>query len=180
MGASLSHLLPSLFGKKEYRILMWGLFNSGKTTILYSQLKNLGPIDTVSTIGFNVESVAYNRDVDLVVWDLGGRDKLRPMWGHYFSDTAAIIYVVDSTNIDRLDDAAFELRCLLDFEGMRDVRTAPLLVFANKQDLEGAKTPKEISEALKLDEFRNREWKTIACSAVDGSGIAEGMGWLVP
>lgn len=87
--------------------------------------------------------------------------------------------MVDSTNIDRLDDAAFELRSLLDFVGVRDVRPAPLLVFANKQDLEGAKTPEEISEALKLDQFRNREWKSIACSAVDGSGIAEGMGWLV-
>jgi signal recognition particle receptor subunit beta len=104
---------------------------------------------------------------------------LRPTWADYFSDTAAIIYVVDSTEFDRLDDAAFELRYLLDFEGTRDVRTAPLLVFANKQDLEGAKTPEEISEALKLEEFRNREWKIIACSAVDGSGIAEGMGWLV-
>lgn len=104
---------------------------------------------------------------------------MRPTWAHYFSDTAAIIYVVDSTNIDRLDDAALQLRSLLDFEGMRDDRAAPLLVFANKQDLEGAKTPEEISEALKLEEFRNREWKTIACSAMDGSGIAEGIGWLV-
>ncbi|GAB1213284.1 hypothetical protein ATERTT37_002433 [Aspergillus terreus] len=117
--------------------------------------------------------------MDLVVWDLGGRDKLRPTWASYFSDTAAIIYVVDSTNLNRLDDAAFELRSLLDFEGMRDVCAAPLLVFANKQDLQGAKTPEEISEALKLEEFRDREWKTIACSAVDGSGIAEGMDWLV-
>ncbi|KAG2414758.1 hypothetical protein HFD88_005946 [Aspergillus terreus] len=175
MGTSLSHLPPALLRKKEYRILMWGLFDSGKTTILYSQLKNLGPIDTVSTTGFNVESVTYDRGMDLVVWDLGGRDKLRPTWASYFSDTAAIIYVVDSTNLNRLDDAAFELRSLLDLEGMRDVCAAPLLVFANKQDLQGAKTPEEISEALKLEEFRDREWKTIACSAVDGSGIAEAM-----
>ncbi|KAJ5099689.1 hypothetical protein N7532_006690, partial [Penicillium argentinense] len=178
MGASLSHLLPPLFRKKEYRILMKGLWFSGKTTILYSQLKNLGPVDTVDTIGFNVESVTY-RDVDLVVWDLGGRDKLRPSWASYFSDLDAVIFVVDSTEIDRLDDAASELRCLLDFEGKRDLRDAPLLVLANKQDLEGAKTPEEITTALKLEDFRGREWKTIACSAVDGSGIAEGMDWLV-
>jgi signal recognition particle receptor subunit beta len=89
--------------------------------------------------------------------------------------------VVDSTEIDRLDDAAFELRYLLNFEGKRDLRLreAPLLVLANKQDLEGAKTPEEITTALKLEDFRDREWKTIACSAVDGSGIAEGMDWLV-
>ncbi|KAJ6033196.1 hypothetical protein N7499_009465, partial [Penicillium canescens] len=179
MGTSLSHLLPSRLRKMEYRILMKGPWYSGKTTILYSQLMKLGPIKTVDTFGFNVETVAYNRDVDLVVWDLGGRDKMRPIWASYFSDLDAIIFVVDSTEIDRLDDAAFELRDLLDFEGVRDVRAAPLLVFANKQDLEGSKTPEEISEALKLEEFRDRAWKTIACSAVDGSGIPEGMDWLV-
>ncbi|KAJ5209337.1 hypothetical protein N7449_003716 [Penicillium cf. viridicatum] len=179
MGTSLSHLLPSRLLKTEYRILMKGPWYPGKTTILYSQLMKLGPIKTVDTFGFNVETVAYNRDVDLVVWDLGGRDKMRPIWASSFSDLDAIIFVVDSTEIDRLDDAAFELRYLLDFEGVRDVHAAPLLVFANKQDLEGSKMLEEISEALKLEEFRDREWKTIACSAVDGSGIAEGMDWLV-
>lgn len=113
-----------------------------------------------------------------VLQDLGGRDKLRDRWRSYFSQVAAVIYVVDSTEVERLDDAAYELAALLDFTGMPENRV-PLLVYANKQDLEGAKSAQEISEALRLGELRNRRWKTVACSAIDGTGIAEGMDWLV-
>lgn len=112
-----------------------------------------------------------------VFQDLGGRDKLRENWRSHFS-FAAIIFVVDSTEIDRLDDAAYELSVLLDFAGGRE-NDVPLLVYANKQDLKGAKSAQEISEALRLGELRNRRWKTVACSAIDGTGITEGMDWLV-
>ena len=60
-----------------------------------------------------------------------------------------------------------------------ELRDAALLVFANKQDQPGAKGAGEISEALKLGELRDRNWSIMACSAVDGSGISEGMDWLV-
>lgn len=110
--------------------------------------------------------------------DLGGRDKLRERWRSYFSRVAAIIYVVDYTEVERLDDAAYELSVLLDATGPRE-NGVPLLVYANKQDLEGAKSAQEISEALRLGELRNRRWKTVACCAIDGTGITEGMDWLV-
>jgi len=104
---------------------------------------------------------------------------LRPQWSVYFSQFAAVIFVVDSTEVGRLDDAAYDLSCLLDFTGTREDRDVPLLVYANKQDLEGAKSTREISEALKLRELRDRRWKILACSAIDGTGITEGMDWLV-
>jgi ADP-ribosylation factor-like protein 1 len=84
--------------------------------------------------------------------------------------------VVDSTDIERLQTAAEELSAMLNEEELKD---AALLVFANKQDQPGAKGAGEISEALRLGELRDRNWSIMACSAVDGSGVNEGMDWLV-
>jgi ADP-ribosylation factor-like protein 1 len=127
------------------------------------------------TIGFNMESVTY-KNLNLNVWDLGGQTSIRPYWRCYYANTAAVIFVVDSTDIDRLQIAADELAAMLAEEELRD---AALLVFANKQDQPGAKGAGEISEALKLGELRDRNWTIIACSAIDGRGISEGMDWLV-
>jgi ADP-ribosylation factor-like protein 1 len=127
------------------------------------------------TIGFNVESVTY-RNLNLNVWDLGGQTAIRPYWRYYYSSTAAVIFVVDSTDIERLQTAADELAAMLREEELRD---AALLVFANKQDQPGAKGAGEISEALKLGELKDRNWTIVACSAIDGRGIDEGMDWLV-
>ncbi|KAL0264159.1 Arf GTPase arl1 [Diplodia seriata] len=96
-------------------------------------------------------------------------------WRCYYSNTAAVIFVIDSTDIDRLGTAAEELAAMLSEEELRD---AALLVFANKQDQPGAKGAGEISEALKLAELRDRNWSIVACSAIDGRGVDEGMDWL--
>jgi ADP-ribosylation factor-like protein 1 len=108
--------------------------------------------------------------------DLGGQTSIRPYWRCYYANTAAVIFVIDSTDIERLEIAADELRSMLNEEELRD---AALLVFANKQDQPGAKGAGEISEALKLGELRDRNWSIVACSAIDGKGISEGMDWLV-
>lgn len=84
--------------------------------------------------------------------------------------------MIDSTDIDRLGTAAEELSAMLNEDELRD---ASLLVFANKQDQPGAKGAGEISEALRLGELRDRNWSIVACSAIDGSGVEEGMDWLV-
>lgn len=96
-------------------------------------------------------------------------------WRCYYSNTAAVIFVIDSTDIDRLGTAAEELAAMLSEEELQD---AALLVFANKQDQPGAKGAGEISEALKLAELRDRNWSIVACSAIDGRGVDEGMDWL--
>ena len=84
--------------------------------------------------------------------------------------------MIDSTDIDRLNTAAEELAAMLQEDELRE---AALLVFANKQDQPGAKGAGEISEALKLGELRDRNWSIVACSAIDGRGVDEGMDWLV-
>lgn len=108
--------------------------------------------------------------------DLGGQTSIRPYWRCYYANTAAVIFVIDSTDIDRLGTASEELAAMLNEDELKD---AALLVFANKQDQPGAKGAGEISEALRLGELRDRNWSIVACSAVDGSGVDEGMDWLV-
>lgn len=85
------------------------------------------------------------------------------------------MFVIDSTDVDRLGTASDELAAMLNEEELRD---AALLVFANKQDQPGAKGAGDISEALKLGELKDRNWSIVACSAIDGRGINEGMDWL--
>jgi ADP-ribosylation factor-like protein 1 len=108
--------------------------------------------------------------------DLGGQTSIRPYWRCYYANTAAVIFVIDSTDIDRLGTASEELAAMLNEDELKD---AALLVFANKQDQPNAKGAGEISEALKLGELRDRNWSIVACSAVDGRGVDEGMDWLV-
>ncbi|RAL67538.1 hypothetical protein DID88_008293 [Monilinia fructigena] len=155
MGASVSWLSGMLFSKKEIRILILGLDNAGKTTLLY-RLKIGEVVTTIPTIGFNVESVTY-KNLNFNVWDLGGQTSIRPYWRCYYANTAAVIFVIDSTDIDRLGTASEELAAIST----------------------GAKGAGEISEALRLGELRDRNWSIVACSAVDGSGVDEGMDWLV-
>ena len=173
MGHTMSSVFGKLFGKKNVRIVMVGLDEAGKTTILYS-LK-LGQIETtIPTISFNVETVDY-KNISFTVWDVGGRDKIRPLWRHYFPNTQALIFVVDSSDIERIPEAAKELHKMLREEELRD---AILLVFANKQDLPQAISASEVTERLGLHCLRTRRWQTQAVCAVKGQGLYEGLDWL--
>ena len=131
--------------KREMRILMLGLDNSGKTSILY-RLKLGQPKRTVPTIGFNVETLEY-KNIAFTVWDVGGQEKLRALWRHYFASTQALIFVVDSSDRARLPEAAEELHRLIKEE---ELSSALLLVLANKQDLPGACNAAELAEEMHL------------------------------
>lgn len=175
MGGWLSRLSALAgWGKKEVRILILGLDNAGKTTLLY-RLKIGEVVTTVPTIGFNVESVTY-KNLNFNVWDLGGQTSIRPYWRCYYANTAAVIFVVDATDKERLSTASEELQAMLNEEELRE---AALLVFANKQDQPGALGASEISTILELPKLKNRSWSIVACSAVTNLGINEGMDWLV-
>merc|ERR1712241_516387 len=140
-------------GKKEMRILMVGLDAAGKTTILY-KLKLGEVVTTIPTIGFNLETVEY-KNLSFTVWDVGGQDKIRPLWRHYYQGTNGLIYVVDSNDRDRSEDAREELTKMLNEDEMRD---AVLLVLANKQDMPNSMTASEITEKLGLHNMRHRQW----------------------
>eukprot|EP01102_Stenamoeba_stenopodia_P009693 TRINITY_DN2864_c1_g1_i1.p2 TRINITY_DN2864_c1_g1~~TRINITY_DN2864_c1_g1_i1.p2 ORF type:complete len:186 (+),score=43.83 TRINITY_DN2864_c1_g1_i1:414-971(+) len=160
---------------REVRILMLGLDSSGKTTILY-KLKLGEVLLAVPTIGFNVETVEF-RGLTWVVWDMGGQDRVRRLWRYYFEGTHALIFVVDSSDVSRIDEAQAELERLLEDEDLKDIS---LLVFANKCDLPNALSAKEISTQLKLQSTikNSRKWHVQSSCAITGEGLLEGIDWL--
>ncbi|KAL5165630.1 ADP-ribosylation factor 2 [Glycine soja] len=166
-------LFSRLFAKKEMRILMVGLDAAGKTTILY-KLKLGEIVTTIPTIGFNVETVEY-KNISFTVWDVGGQDKIRPLWRHYFQNTQGLIFVVDSNDRDRVVEARDELHRMLNEDELRD---AVLLVFANKQDLPNAMNAAEITDKLGLHSLRQRHWYIQSTCATSGEGLYEGLDWL--
>merc|ERR1711887_117047 len=143
MGLAFTKIWQRMLGKKEMRILMVGLDAAGKTTILY-KLKLGEVVTTIPTIGFNVETVEY-KNISFTVWDIGGQDKIRKLWRYYYQGTQGLIFVIDSNDRDRIEDARLELSHMLNEDEMRD---AALLVFANKQDLPNSMTAAEITEKL--------------------------------
>uniref|UniRef100_A0A667FZZ0 ADP ribosylation factor 1 n=1 Tax=Lynx canadensis TaxID=61383 RepID=A0A667FZZ0_LYNCA len=173
MGNIFANLFKGLFGKKEMRILMVGLDAAGKTTILY-KLKLGEIVTTIPTIGFNVETVEY-KNISFTVWDVGGQDKIRPLWRHYFQNTQGLIFVVDSNDRERVNEAREELMRMLAEDELRD---AVLLVFANKQDLPNAMNAAEITDKLGLHSLRHRNWYIQATCATSGDGLYEGLDWL--
>jgi ADP-ribosylation factor protein 1 len=173
MGLYVSRLFDRLYGKRDCRILMVGLDAAGKTTILY-KLKLGEVVTTIPTIGFNVETVEY-KNINFTVWDVGGQDKIRPLWRHYYQNTQGLIFVVDSNDRDRVTEARDELMKMLQEDEMRD---AILLVFANKQDLPNAMSAAEITEKLQLNTLRNRQWYIQSTCATSGDGLFEGFDWL--
>ncbi|PIA16585.1 ADP-ribosylation factor 1 [Coemansia reversa NRRL 1564] len=173
MGMVFGKLFDNLFGKKEMRILMVGLDAAGKTTILY-KLKLGEIVTTIPTIGFNVETVDY-KNICFTVWDVGGQDKIRPLWRHYFQNTQGIIFVVDSNDRDRIAEARDELQRMMNEDELKD---ALLLVFANKQDLPNAMNNEEIIELLNLGMYRKRTWYIQKTCATTGEGLHDGLEWL--
>ncbi|KAL4702043.1 hypothetical protein ACJJTC_012491 [Scirpophaga incertulas] len=116
--------------EKELRLLLLGLDNAGKTTLL-KQLASEDVNHVTPTAGFNIKSVLSN-GFKLNVWDIGGQRKIRPYWRNYFENTDILIYVVDCSDHQRLEETSLELAELLQDDKLR---TVPLLVYANKQDL---------------------------------------------
>ncbi|CAM9179278.1 unnamed protein product, partial [Ectocarpus fasciculatus] len=178
----ITELLERIFPAEQRRVLILGLDAAGKTTILY-KFKLGEVVTTIPTIGFNVETVDFKRNA-FTFWDVGGCDKIRPLWKHYFQNTQAVIFVVDSNDRARMsdsgnswyDDAKQLMTWLLNEEELNGV---PVLVFANKQDLPEACTPGEVYEALGLSALeRTRRVHVQASCAPSGDGLYEGLDWL--
>lgn len=158
---------------RELRILLLGLDNAGKTTLV-KKLATEDITHVVPTQGFNIKTVQAD-GFKLNVWDIGGQKKIRPYWRNYFENTDVLIYVVDSADRKRLDETSFELSELLLEDQLSSV---PVLVFANKQDLASSATAAEIAQALALQAIKDRPWQIQACSATAGEGLKEGMEWI--
>merc|ERR1712087_561037 len=138
-------------------------------------------VTTIPTIGFNVETVEY-KNTSFTIWDVGGQDKIRMLWRHYYQNTMGIIFVVDSNDRERIDDSSGsdnsskeELHRMLAEDELRD---AVLLVWANKQDLPNAMSVDEVAKRLGLKQLKNRTWHIQPTCATSGDGLYEGLDWI--
>ncbi|RHY13980.1 hypothetical protein DYB25_000705 [Aphanomyces astaci] len=152
---------------------MLGLDAAGKTTILY-KLKLNETLHTLPTIGFNVETFQY-KAIEFTAWDIGGQDKLRPLWKYYYQNTDAVIFVVDSNDKHRIQHATDELHRMF---GEDELRDSKLLVYANKQDLPNAMSAPDIGAKMDLRSVTKNPWYIQSCSAITNDGLFEGLEWL--
>lgn len=138
-------------------------------------------LNTVPTIGFNCEKIkgtlGRSKGVNFLMWDVGGQEKLRPLWKSYTRCTDGIVFVVDSVDMERMEEAKMEL---LKTAKSPDNSGVPILVLANKQDLPGAKDSKQLEKLLGLHELmtgpgsQHLSYIQAAC-AITGDGLHEGL-----
>lgn len=201
------HLIKSLYlhatSKEEYSILLLGLDNAGKTTLL-EQIKSLyndehqPNLKTVPTVGQNVSLIDLP-ELYLRVWDVGGQHSLRGLWQSYYSSCHAIVFVIDSSDVgdadiehlskeNRKDDEEGRLEeCRLVLEDVlqnEQTEGVPVLVLANKQDREDCVEVVRIKEGLVRRVFEGekgqnvRDSRVLPLSALTGTGVKEAVEWL--
>ena len=159
-------------GGKEQKVLFLGIDNAGKSTLLF-QMRDQQFKDTVPTVGLNVETIKY-RDHTLTLWDVSGQ--ATRLWKHYFDKINAVIYVIDSSDRERLPKSKTYLHRVLQDKELKD---APILIMANKQDKEGCLTPEQLFEELGMPavmkEGSRKDVMFQGCSAMTGVGVWEGI-----
>lgn len=168
--------------KEELNILLIGLSGAGKTTALenvkslYSGHPGLEPHKLAPTVGLNIGRVDFTSGTKLVIWDLGGQAGLQKIWDKYYSDCHALVFVVDSTDATRFEEAKHALDRAL---GSRDTFGAPLLVLACKADSPDAHTAEEVASSMGLTSVTTRPHKVLSVSGYTGQGLADALSWLV-
>lgn len=172
-----------LFHKGNYFLLILGLDNSGKTTFLeHSRCnfnKNYKHIDLnriASTVGLNVGKIETN-GVILNFWDLGGQKELQLLWDKYFLEAHGIIWVVDSSDRERLNESIEAFNSIMKNQLLDNL---PLLFIINKKDISTAMKPDEVIHAFRssLDLIGDRRFLSIPTSALKGDGINESICWI--
>eukprot|EP00062_Callorhinchus_milii_P021541 gi/632978367/ref/XP_007905872.1/ PREDICTED: ADP-ribosylation factor-like protein 4C [Callorhinchus milii] len=168
--------LTSVCASQSLHIAMLGLDSAGKTTVLY-RLKFNEFVNTVPTIGFNTEKIRLRNGtangMSCHFWDVGGQEKLRPLWKSYSRCTDGIIYVVDSVDVDRLEEARTELHRIT---RISENQGTPVLVIANKQDLPRSLPVAELERHLALRELSaGTAWHLQPACAIIGEGLREGL-----
>lgn len=166
------------FSSQKAKILVVGLDNSGKTTLVnhLKPKKTNGSIEVTPTVGFQVEEFARN-NIQFTVYDMSGQGRYRGLWDSFYADAQAVIFVIDSTDRLRMVVAKEELDQLLLHESMKN-SNLPILFFANKTDCAGAMPSFEVSEILNLDRIRQKPWQIKPSNAITGEGIPDGIEWL--
>ncbi|KAL4236976.1 ADP-ribosylation factor protein 1 [Mactra antiquata] len=179
-----SGLWKYMFQKDEYNVLILGLDNAGKTTYLEQtkmkftknyQGMNLNKITT--TVGLNIGTITIG-GVKLKFWDLGGQEELQSLWDKYYAESHAVIYIVDSSDKERIDESKEAFDKMIVNESLNEV---PLLLLANKQDLQDVVTVGDIKSVFNSSRemIGHRDCRVNGVSALKGDGINDGIEWMV-
>ena len=139
---------------------MAGLNSAGKITILNQCEKE--------------ETLEY-KGLNFIVVALDGHDIFRTLWKTYYKNTNGVIFVVDANDRDTIEDAADVLKQIMEDE---ELKNSCLLILANKQDLNGALAPNEVTEKLRMGQFRGRQWLVQGTCATTGEGLKNGLDWM--
>ena len=156
------------------RLLLLGLDAAGKTTILY--ILSASPVTNTGLIYPTVETLEMPSGVTIVSWDLCYPRRLKPLLDPYKEAVDGLVFVVDSTDRERTEEAHDELNLLLDDGKLAGV---PVLILANKQDLQGAMSVEELGKTLEVSAIRGRNWRICGTSAIHRQGVQEGLAWLI-
>ena len=174
MGFILSKIIEFFTkSRNNFKIIILGMQNAGKTTILYRL--SLGQIvKTTPTIGSNVEELTYN-NVKFQAWDLGGQESTRSVWDVYYMNTDAVVYVIDSQDDEYFEESKAQFHKLIHNQTLKN---ATILIFANKQDLPGAKDVNKLVQDYEFFKIKEHVWHIQPCSALKGEGLVTGIKWL--
>ncbi|XP_022914676.1 ADP-ribosylation factor-like protein 6 [Onthophagus taurus] len=165
--------------KKEVNVVVIGLNNSGKSTVI-NHFKNeeerIDKMEIVPTVGFSVERF-QNQNLAFTAFDMSGHGRYRDLWEHYYKDCHGIIFVVDSSDRMRLVVVKDELDLLLSHPDVCN-KKIPVLFFANKMDCKDSLSSVKIAAALGMDKIMDKPWHISASNALTGEGLQEGVEWL--
>lgn len=163
--------------KKQASVLVVGLDNSGKTTIInHFKPDDQKTMDIVPTVGFNVDRFR-SKHMSFTAFDMSGQGRYRNLWEHYYREANGLIFVVDSSDELRMVVAKDELDMLMKHEDIAK-RRFPMLFFANKMDCPSAMSSVRVSQLLRLDQVKDNPWHICGSNALTGEGLQEGVDWL--
>jgi len=180
----LSGLYRYMVQKDEFFVLILGLNEAGKTTLLEQTktiftkgYRGMSLSKITTTVGLNLGKIDVG-STRLSFWDLGGQEELQSLWDKYYAECHAIIYVVDSVDVERIDESIAAFRKMISNEHLSGV---PLLLLANKQDLPGCLHPDDLKDRFKETQslIGAREMQVMAVSALQGNGVNEGIKWII-
>lgn len=180
----MSGLWKYLFQKEEYFVLILGLDNAGKTTYLEQtktkfskNYKGMNPAKITTTVGLNIGKIDIG-NIRLNFWDLGGQEELQSLWDKYYAESHAVVYMVDSSDRERLEESKQAFDKMISSEVLEAV---PLLLLGNKQDLNSCLSVGNIKDAFKdsAHKIGRRDCHIMGTSALNGDGVDEGIRWIV-
>eukprot|EP00029_Vermamoeba_vermiformis_P011790 TRINITY_DN658_c0_g1_i1.p1 TRINITY_DN658_c0_g1~~TRINITY_DN658_c0_g1_i1.p1 ORF type:complete len:223 (-),score=50.16 TRINITY_DN658_c0_g1_i1:313-981(-) len=157
-------------------ILFLGLDSAGKSTII-ARLQSAQKNDWFGvqpTIGSTMTNFRY-KDASFNIWDVGGKQDTRQMWQVFLADARALVYVIDITDVARVDEAKRELNNIMNSAEL--AADVPVLVLVNKSELPGCPTHEESIKMLELNKLQ-RKWALFLCSAFEGNGLHDAVQWL--